>query len=336
METQATLARRLNAVSYQKAVDDLTKVYGERYTDYRKKFELSGRFEFEPSFPLYLMLEQSYRCNLKCISCIHGYPEVRSKYAMNIPFMPRELFEKVILEGERHNCPSVSMHNNDEPLLLYDLPERIAFAREHGFMDVFLTTNGVLFTEEKIKQVIDAGVTYILFSVDAATEETYSKVRRGGDFKKVLWAIEAVKAYRASRSSNLPIVRASFVINSVNQHEKDRFINNFSELVDFIDIQPFCRFYDMNAAYVPKGVEPTKNFKCNEPWRNMIVRANGDLLPCANFYGCKMVLGNIDKTTIYQTFNSKYVKQLRQEFKNGIYKNHVCLECSKSYYKPQM
>ena len=69
MKTQDTIARRSYTVTYQKAVDELIKMYGERYIDYRNKFELAGKFEFEPSFPLYLMLEQSQTiCHLIMIT----------------------------------------------------------------------------------------------------------------------------------------------------------------------------------------------------------------------------------------------------------------------------
>ena len=198
-----------------------------------------------------------------------------------------------------------------------------------------MTTNGITFTEKKIKAVVDAGITRILFSLDALTEETYNKVRPGGNFKKVLWAIDKVREYRASRKSHLPILRASFVVNQLNQHELDKFIEVFSSLVDYIDVQPFCTYYDTNLELIPEGARhiPESEFCCNAPWKCLIVRGNGDVLPCPNFYGTELVMGNVYRNSIKEIFNSPAMKQLRGEFKEGIYRSPVCQECSRSVYE---
>ena len=308
--------------------------YGSRYTEYRRHFEQAGRFEYEPTFPLYLMLEQSYICNLRCPMCIQGLPDSRNLFTMTERRMPWELYEKIILEGEEQGCPSVSVHVNDEPLLIQDLPKRIAFAREHGFMDVFMTTNGVLFTEEKVREVIDAGVTHILFSVDAATKETYDTVRIGGDWDKVLSAIAMVRNYRATRESSLPLVRASFVQSSLNQHETLAFVDKFSKLVDFVEIQGYSHYYDKTTHLIPTGSDPVTDFTCNQPWRNLIVRSDGSVLPCCAFYGYEMTVGNIQKTSLSKIFNSPRMKKLRADFRDGIYQDPACQSCSKSFWKP--
>lgn len=318
------------------AENELIRLYGDRYKKYREQFIQAGDMAYEPDFPVYIMLEQTYRCNLRCISCIHGYPSKRKKYDMGMGTMPWELFEKIVLEGERHSCPSISVHNNDEPLLVKDLEKRISFARDHGFMDVIMTTNAVLFTEDKIKRVIDAGVTRILFSIDALTEDTYNKVRPGGNLKKVLDSLDFALNYRESQGFALPIIRVSFVPNSENQHEMKAFFEKYASIVDYIDIQPFCTYYDLNAKIIPEGTVPLEDYRCNCPWRYSIIRANGDVLPCPNFYGTELVMGNINKNSLYDIFNSERFKTLRQDFKKGIYHHSVCQECAKGIYSLQL
>jgi len=336
MTTQDLLLAHIDSWSdrQKRAEQEQIDRYGSRYTEYRRNFELAGKFEYEPTFPLYLMLEQTYLCNLRCPMCIQGLPVERVQFRPNEPRMSWELFQQIVLEGEEQACPSIAMHVNDEPLLVKDLPERIAFAREHGFMDVFMTTNGVLFTEEKVRQVIDAGVTHILISVDAATRETYDKVRIGGDYEKVLNAIEMVRRYRDSRDSSLPLVRASFVQSSLNQHETSSFIEKFSQLVDYVEIQGFTHYYDKTTHMVPEGAGSVQDFRCNEPWRNLIVRADGAVLPCCSFYGYEVVLGNVRDSSLAKLFNSRRMKKLRSDFRQGIYLEPACNSCSKSFYEP--
>ena len=335
IETSDTLIKHIKSKTMEKAEQELKALFGKRYVLYRQQFDLAGELKYVPVFPLYVMLEQTYRCNMRCVTCIQGYPHLRKKFSFNLNCMPWNLYEKIILEGEKNKCPSVSMHTNDEPLLVKDLENRIAFARQHGFMDIIMTTNGMLFTEEKIKSVIDAGVTRILFSIDAATEETYSKIRLGGDFKKVLKVIKKVKKYRNSRKSNLPILRASFVANQLNQHELGLFLDRFSSLVDYVDVQPFCTYYDVNLELIPENARHISEyvFRCNAPYRHIVVRGNGDVLPCCSFYGTELVMGNVYHNTIKQIFNSPAMKQLRRELKEGNYCNPPCHECSRSTYE---
>lgn len=278
--------------------------YGSRYSDYRRQYEAAARFEYEPTFPLYLMLEQTYHCNLRCPICIQGLSEERKAFEPSSPRMSRDLFQRIVLEGERHKCPSIAMEVNDEPLLVKDLSERIRYCKEHGFMDVFMTTNGVLFTEKTVREIIDAGVTHILFSVDAATKETYDKIRLGGDFQKVIDAITMVRRYREERNSVLPLIRASLVQNRLNQHETEAFGAQFGGLADFVEIQGFSSYYHHTDQLIPVGASKVEGFSCIEPWRKLIVRANGDVLPCCTFYGYELVLGNVNSTTLHELYNS--------------------------------
>ena len=64
------------------------KRYGARYTQYRSQYDAAGRFEYEPPFPLYLMLEQTYLCNLRCPMCIQGLPSAREAFVPGAPRMP--------------------------------------------------------------------------------------------------------------------------------------------------------------------------------------------------------------------------------------------------------
>ncbi len=312
---------------------DMASRYGERYLTYRKHYLEAGRFEYCPPFPLYLMLEQTYCCNLKCPSCIHGLPDKKKEYNIDEKVMPFDLYKRVILEGEESGCPSVSMHSNDEPLLVKDLAGRVAFAKEHGFMDIFITTNGNLLNRSAVKSLIDAGVTQFLFSIDAATSETYNKARPGGDFDKVVNIIEYVNEYKLKNDLVLPCVRASFVSSSLNIHEIEMFNEKFNNLVDYVEIQPLSTYYDLNVNLVPSTAKHVEDFRCSELWRKLIIRANGDVLPCCSYYGYEIVVGNVNKTSIRDIFHSALCSELRDGFKKGAYSLPTCVTCSKSFYK---
>lgn len=170
--------------------------YGNRYKSYREEYKKAGRYLYTLAFPLYIMLEQTYRCNLSCVGCVHGHRQATTSFAPDTALMPWDLLRRVVEEAKRYNCPLISMHSNDEPLLVPDIINRVAYVKDNGFMDIFLTTNGLLLAPQLTENLIAAGLTHILFSIDATTETTYQAVRRGGPYQgfsnqsKWCWNIE--------------------------------------------------------------------------------------------------------------------------------------------------
>ena len=102
----------------------------------------------------------------------------------------------MIDECSREKCPSISMHSNDEPLLVKDLEKRIRYAKDSGIMEIIMTTNGSLLTKERFHALVDAGLTNLLFSTDAATPEVYAQTRPGGDFERVVEMMNYIKEYK--------------------------------------------------------------------------------------------------------------------------------------------
>ena len=246
--------------------------------------------------------------------------------------MPRSLFDQIIEEGEENNCPSISFCVNDEPLIIPDLAERIAYAKEHQFMDLFITTNGTFLTLDWAKKLIKAGITRILFSLDAATSETYDKVRPGGDFNSTVENLKALIELKKTMGLVLPFVRVSFVNSQLNSFERDLFIKTFTPLTDSVEIQGFSVYYESNVDMIPEDSVHVEDFSCNEPWRKLIIRANGDVLPCCSFYGYEIVVGNVLKNSLKDIFNGEKMRGLRKDFKEGIYKLSPCQSCAKSSY----
>jgi radical SAM protein with 4Fe4S-binding SPASM domain len=335
--------------SFEDLIDFQTKKYGNKYLEYKQKWDLALNFEYEPDFPLYIMLEQTYKCPLRCVSCVQGYPGLRTNYDLNKSGnlenrMSLEMYKRIIEESAINGLPSVSMHNNDEPLLIKDVHERIAFAHNKGIMDIIFTTGGTLFNEKRLKEIMDAGVTHLCISVDALTRETYTKVREGGDFDKVNWAINEALKIRTNSGSTLPLIRVSWVTNTYNEHELEGFIDHYSDIVDYIDIQPLFlgttgtkeerKIGDITTdskSIIPKRSKKLEDYRCDSPWTTLVIRGNGDVITCPNFSGAKQVMGNINESSIKEIWNTTY-KDLRYECRDGEYSLDGCKECADSIY----
>ena len=200
-------------------------------------------------------------------------------------------------------------------------------------MDVILTTNGQLLTSELARTCCDAGLTHILFSIDAATSTTYEQIRVGGRFEKVLVGIDYIREWKKVHGCELPIIRASFVLNRVNAHEQVLFVERFKPLVDYIDIQTFFSVDGLNRDLRPSGhqrVTPDA-FCCTEPFRKLIIRADGDVAPCCTVFGYHQIMGNAGTTSLRDIFNSPEMKNLRTQLKTRQF-NGICYQCLQNVY----
>ena len=105
----------------------LSSIIGEKFIEYRKKFEAASNFQLETEFPLYIQIELHQICNLKCPMCSIGHPDENQKYVSDDK-MSWETYKKVILECEKYGCPSMNPQGINEPLLTPDFEKYIKFA----------------------------------------------------------------------------------------------------------------------------------------------------------------------------------------------------------------
>jgi len=312
----------------------LSEVLGQKYIDYRKKWVKVAKGELETDFPLYIQIEHTGKCNLRCPYCTQGIPALRKEYSNGFKPLGMDLYKKILAEAKEHNCPSMSFHNTDEPLLLKDLEERIRMARDAGFLDLIITTNATLLNEARAEKLIVSGITKINFSLDAYNEEDYKKVRIGGDFGTVLKNILYFMEVRDFLGIKIPVTRATCVLSKYTAHKTHLFEAFWLQIVDMVEFQNYQEINGITKHLKPPKSEVDTGFTCNSPSQQIVIRANGDVLPCCSFYGTELVIGNVNNSSIYNIWNSEKMNKLRRALAvNKFDENSACSKCSKSFYK---
>lgn len=311
----------------------LSKELGKKYTDYRKKWGKVSERELNTDFPMYLQIEHTGKCNLHCPGCVQGINILRENYSKGFKSLDMNLYKKILREAKKYSCPSIAFHNNDEPLLLPDLEERIKLAQRAGFIDLIITTNATLLTKEKARMLLKSGLTKINFSVDAANAKDYKKIRIGGDFKKVLENIDYFTKERKRMKLKLPITRATCVLNNLTYAKMAEFKKFWQKRVDMVEFQNFQALRGYTEKLRPEGAEIDKNFICNAPWQQLVIRANGDVLPCCSFYGTGLVIGNIKNSSLYDIWHSDKIQKIKKELLNNNFDfSPVCKICANTFY----
>lgn len=293
----------------EKNLDDfLTEQLGQRYREYRNLWN-SVDYQHFPGFPIHLDFELNDSCNQSCVMCPRNqdmHPQVAYPLGTKA-VLDMAIFRKVIDEGCREGLMSINLGAFAEPLIHKQVFEMVKYARDNGVIDTRIITNGLLL-HKHFDDVFDSGLVNLFVSVDAFTNETYQKIR-GHGFEMVLRNVELLLEERMRRKALLPIVRVSFVDMQENSVEKEKFVEYWKDKVDFVDVQIYDN-YNCSPTLQFDRSKP-KKWDCKSPWARLSVLANGDILPCCNFYGRNIPVGNINTHTIKEAWQSKKLMDIR-------------------------
>jgi radical SAM protein with 4Fe4S-binding SPASM domain len=202
-----------------------------------------------------LIVELSAACNLKCVMCEQSFDRTRK----NKGLMKFETFKKIVdeLVSERARANVVNIFWSGESLYHPEFEKMIRYAADInkdyiGWGSFDLHTNGNLLSK-RISDEIVRGRQFarILISLDAATSKTYDKIRRGGDFSKVVENVKYLVNKRNSKKADWPGVTLQFVLSETNADEVEQFIKLASDI--FGGRKKFQINYDWDKPQPFKG-----------------------------------------------------------------------------------
>jgi MoaA/NifB/PqqE/SkfB family radical SAM enzyme len=162
-----------------------------------------------------LQVESAIACNLRCVMC--PWREISQK-AANRGLMTPEIWESI--QPHLSQVKSVDFTGGGEPLLQPHLPEWIADAKSAGCETGFLS-NGLLLREQKLKEILAAGIDWICISMDGADAEMYNKIRVGSNFDRVC---ENVARIAVLRKNKIPKTMINFVLMDINFHQVEEIV----------------------------------------------------------------------------------------------------------------
>ena len=290
--------------------------------DFRIAMKKASEYKERIEGPIQIDLELNGTCNMQCPFCIHGYGE-QTKLNKNIDL---EEAKSILRQAREIGAYSLKLNYINEPLLRNDLEDVILFAREIGFVNIYLVTNGSLLVKERREKMLLSGLTRIYVSIDAATEETYNKQRRNGMYNTVVGNVKELVKLRNQKGLAFPLIRVSFLKNSVNIHEALDFFDQWKNIADLITFQTMN---EVPSHVTGLSIESFKNPKpCDFPFKQLVVDHEGNILPCCKLPGRNLKIGNIETMSIKEAWNSKEMNELRAMHKEGRWAdNETCKGC---------
>lgn len=171
----------------------------------------------------------TYRCTSHCKTC--------NMWKRNSANIRAELnwkqWQDILADIKSCGVRTVEIFGGDALLRKDSIFEIIKFCTIHG-IETYFPTNSILMDEESSKNLVDAGLGTIYFSLDDVNKEN-DRVRGVNDsFLKVQQAIENI--VKARNGKNDPSIIICTTISSMNY-------NHFGRIVDFMKKYPISAIY---------------------------------------------------------------------------------------------
>lgn len=167
-------------------------------------------------YPPFLEIEITTKCNLKCIMCEHTYWDEPS---CDMTFQE---FKYIIDQFPKTKW--IGLTGIGESLLNKDFLKMLKYAKSKSiYIELY---DNFIFAAPKIsKEFINIGVDRIIASVDAATKETYEKIRVGADFENTINNLENFIRLKKEMNSHFPELDFHFIVSKLNVSEIPDYVN---------------------------------------------------------------------------------------------------------------
>lgn len=307
------------------------------------------------SYPAYIEIEVTTRCNLRCVMCEHTY------WAEPNRDMTFEQFTGIVDQFPKLKW--IGLTGIGESFLHKDFLKMLRYVKERNIMVELFDT--FFFIDAKTsRELLELEIDTFLISFDAATKETYEKIRVGSDFDRVVNNLRTFIRLRSGMKTPFPHIEFHFTVTRHNHHEmlqyidfvnslcmEDKFRIRFTRMLHsyehtkdmFVEIpEETIREVEKKAGEIGIPVdwnadvcpdESRKSFcECVE-WTMPFIFVTGDVVPCcaANEAGQRdyqraTALGNIFENSFKDIWNGDKYRELRAKLRDGT-APEPCVKC---------
>lgn len=283
----------------------------------RGKIDYYRRCTHVHSAPYSLRIDPTTACNLHCPLCPTGAGEMDRGHST----LSRAMFERALDQfGAR--ALIVQLWVWGEPLMNRQIADLVALAEARGIATEISTNLSIRLTDSEIDRLINAGLTWLIVSIDAATADTYRQYRRGGDFNLVVDNVRRILTRRKALGSRTPFVEWQFVPLRHNEHEMSEAVRLAARLgVDGFRFKP-ARFDKVEGRTFGGQVSPDLvhewmpgqralrhegptylDYHCPFLWGSVTVHPDGGIAPCCETTSVEHDLASLGNADLADVWN---------------------------------
>ena len=182
------------------------------------------------TLPRSLYLETTNRCDSKCQTCIRTFRSLEPPADLTLEQV------KVITE-QFSVLERIVLHGIGEPLLNREIFEIVAYLKTRA-ATVLFNSDAISLTATRALRLIQSGLDEYRVSLDAATRQTYRRLRGVDQFDRVVANVRRLVQLERGRSRSAPRVSLWFTASRANLDELLAFVRLAADLgVDEVYVQ---------------------------------------------------------------------------------------------------
>lgn len=294
----------------------------------------------------HVLIDTTNSCNYRCIFC--------SRNNNRVVRMKTSVFDTILSKIHTHTG-SLQLCCAWEYSIAKNAAEIVQVLGEYRIRRTAIYTNGSLLPDKLAKAVIDARINDFVISIGEAKKGTYERIRKGGNFERVLTNIRKLDRLKKEHNSNYPRLCANLTLINSNIGELPEFIDLADDLGiedirgrhlilnegldmdneiirDKVYANNIIEFAKKKASRyrisfsVPQYSERVDSKLCRAPWHQLYISSNGDVSVCPRIHLYARI-GNLIHEDLRSVIRSREMKDLRNQFNKGDFKNPVCRIC---------
>lgn len=300
------------------------------YNIYRFKYVYGKNLGL--TVPVDVSLELSSTCDMRCNYCYHSDQK-------NLPFtkgfMKPELAYSIIDQCASLGVHSLKFNFRGEGTLnsKYRDITRYAKSLAHGstFIDRLANSN-FRFSINRRDDIFEglASLTKVKVSYDSFIPEVFEKQRAGGIHALTTENIDLFYNHPDRIKSNTELVIQAVRTNlnkdeDIAGHVKKRWPSASVSIRDMVE----GRVEKNLDEYTNKKRDASERQSCNQAQVRLMIHWDGRVAPCCPSIKNDLIIGDLNKSTVYDVFNSFAAKRLRIDLKTGkAFESEPCKSCS--------
>jgi radical SAM protein with 4Fe4S-binding SPASM domain len=280
--------------------------------------------EITPDFPSRINIEPTNQCNLRCRMCPRG------DLTRPVGEIDMDLFDKLAQEISRHAPAEVRLHKDGEPLKnprIFEMIDHIKTVAPSTLLN--MDTNALLLDEEKANKILDSKLDVLLFSVNAATAETYKKVRGSTKYDQVIENIERFLKLRQERGFVWPKVKVQLIVMAETKDEIGLFKEQWGPHEVDVLLIPAINWGGHRPEVKSLMQLPEKRYPCTFLWNSFSINWDGKVSFCNVDYNHLGIIGDVREQTIEEIWKSPEFERYRELHKTGRWGEiDLCRDCN--------
>jgi MoaA/NifB/PqqE/SkfB family radical SAM enzyme len=162
-------------------------------------------------------IEFTSNCNQRCVYCAVSQPGYKGRD------MPSPLLDQAIASLGQMGLKRAICNGHGENTMIPGWHQLVGRLQQSGARCSIITNSSHLFSADELEVLLT--FSEITISCDTADPQLFKAMRRGGDFRNILWNMNALQSLALQRGLTPPAVQWSCVLSDRNLFELHSFVS---------------------------------------------------------------------------------------------------------------